>query len=546
MEITVIIKNKKYLFVVSVIVIAVIGLVSYNFLSKDGKRNENIYVVQKGDIVQEVTVTGQIKKGDKINLSFLNSGRLQGIFVVVGEKVKKGDVLARLDTSDLQIQLSEARAGLKLAESKLDKLLAGKTQEEILLSETKVKNAENTLSESEKTLEKTKLLAQQSLQSYYDSGLDDVRDAYLKTDNAYNDLDPMKRNYFYFNDLVSIRVQEVLKTVETARNSLNNTSNSISSTSNGSEIENALLAAEKNLEDVSNSLSVIRNSCEDPFYRNRVSSTDKTTIDTHRTNINTILASIRTDKSNVFTTKATNELNIAKAENTVASSQAALDEASKNLDILKAEPRQEDVNYAKAEVEQTKAKVSLLEKKIIDSNIFAPVVGQIVEINKEIGEIISSASEGPIFVEIADLPFEIEMDISEVDAAKVSVGNKAEIELDALPNMKFYGEVIELDPSGKEISGVVYYKTRVSLNSSEERIKPEMTANVTIFTASKEQVLVIPLNALIFKEDKKVVRIVEGKEIKEVAVTTGLMNSEGEVEITSGLKENDKLFLPKK
>lgn len=73
-----------------------------------------------------------------------------------------------------------------------------------------------------------------------------------------------------------------------------------------------------------------------------------------------------------------------------------------------------------------------------------------------------------------------------------------------------------------------------------------MTANVTIFTASKEQVLVIPLNALIFKEDKKVVRIVEGKEIKEVAVTTGLMNSEGEVEITSGLKENDKLFLPKK
>jgi RND family efflux transporter MFP subunit len=545
MKILEILRNKKYLTVIAVVAIIVVGFIVYKFVFSNKNQNQNVFVVQKSDIVQEVTVTGQVRKGDKINLAFLNSGRLKSVFVKVGDKVEKGDVLARLDIRDLEIQLEEARAGLALAESKLDKLLAGKTQEEILLAETKVLNAQKSLEESQKTLGKTKILAEQSLQSYYETGLDDIRGAYLKADNAYNDIDPIKRNYFHFYDLVSVRVQDAVKVIGEKRDALNSELSSVNSNSSGSEIEKVLQNSEDNLEAISDALSIIRSSCEDSSYRSLISSADKTTIDTHRSYINTILASIRTDKSNIFTTKATNELNIAKAENSVATYQASLDETIKNLDVLKAKPREEDVNYAEAEVNQMKASASLLEKKIIDSNIFAPISGQIVEINKEIGEIVS-LTDGPVFVEIADLPFEIEIDVSEVDSAKLKVGNRAEIVLDALPNEKFSGEIIEIDPAGKEISGVIYYKTKVSLTSDNPGIRPEMTANVTIFTASKEQVLVIPLNALIFKEDKKVVRVFVGKEIKEIEIETGIMDSKGFVEIISGLKEGDKLFFVKK
>ena len=413
------------------------------------------------------------------------------------------------------------------------------------MSETKVLNAQKNLEESQKTLEKTKILAEQSLQGYYETGLDDIRGAYLKADNSYNDIDPIKRNYFHYYDLVSVRVQDAVKFIGEKRDALSSGLSSVNSNSSGSEIEKVLQNSEDNLEAISDALSIIRSSCEDSSYRSSISSADKTTIDTHRSYINTILASIRTDKSNIFTTKATNELNIAKAENSVATYQASLDETIKNLDVLKAKPREEDVNYAEAEVNQMKASASLLEKKIIDSNIFAPISGQIVEINKEIGEIVS-LTDGPVFVEIADLPFEIEINVSEVDSAKLKVGNKAEIVLDALPNEKFSGEIIEIDPAGKEISGVIYYKTKISLNSDNPGIRPEMTANVTIFTASKNQVLVIPLNALIFKEDKKVVRVFVGKEIKEIEVETGIMDSKGFVEIVSGLQEGDKLFFVKK
>jgi HlyD family secretion protein len=127
MKIIEILKNKKYLAIIVVIAVIVVGFVVYNFVFSNKNQNQNVFVVQKAGIVQEVTVTGQVRKGDKINLAFLNSGRLRSVFVKVGDKVEKGNVLARLDVRDLEIQLEEAKAGLILAESKLEKLLAGKT-----------------------------------------------------------------------------------------------------------------------------------------------------------------------------------------------------------------------------------------------------------------------------------------------------------------------------------------------------------------------------------------------------------------------------------
>jgi len=545
MQIQKILKEKKY-FVAIIIIIIIGGFTVSRFLPNDDIKNGEITILEKGTIIQDVSVTGQVKKGDKINLSFLSNGRIKSVYVEVGERVKRGDILAKLDTRNLEIQLQEAIAGLALSQSKLDKLIAGATAEEISLSQTKVANAKNNLTKAQKTLEKTKFLAIQTLQNYYDLSLDDIRDSFLKSDNAFNDIDIIKRDYFYFTDQVSIGVQNNVKIIEESKAKINTTLNSLSSDSTGQEIENALISTENNLEEISNAISIIRNFCEDPYYRGIVSSMDKTTIDTHRLYMNAILSSIRIDKNNIFTTKATNELNIVKAESSVVTTQATLEELQRSLDLLLADPRKEDVIFAEAGVNQVKAKVSLLERNIIDSSIFSPVDGQIVNVNRKEGEIVDAVSANGVFILIPETSFEVEMQISEVDAAKVKIGNKTKIKLDALIDLELEGHIIEMDPSGTDISGVIYYTTKTSLESENDLIKPEMTANVTIFTQKKDDVIIIPLGALIFREDKKVVRIIENKEIKEVEVTTGLMNTMGSVEITSGLNPGDKLFYKQK
>jgi multidrug efflux pump subunit AcrA (membrane-fusion protein) len=91
------------------------------------------------------------------------------------------------------------------------------------------------------------------------------------------------------------------------------------------------------------------------------------------------------------------------------------------------------------------------------------------------------------------------------------------------------------------MSGVVYYKTTVSLDSEDQRIKQGMTANIVIVAAFKNGVLNVPQRAVIEKDGKKIVRVVDGDKFKEVEVQTGLKGVGGEIEITSGLKEGDKV-----
>jgi len=75
------------------------------------------------------------------------------------------------------------------------------------------------------------------------------------------------------------------------------------------------------------------------------------------------------------------------------------------------------------------------------------------------------------------------------------------------------------------------------------RIKPGMTANISVKGPSQANVLVIPQRAVISKNGNRFVRVLKGKEIVETEVKTGLRGSDGNVEITDGLKNGDIVIL---
>jgi len=75
------------------------------------------------------------------------------------------------------------------------------------------------------------------------------------------------------------------------------------------------------------------------------------------------------------------------------------------------------------------------------------------------------------------------------------------------------------------------------------RIKPGMTANISVKGPSRENVLVLPQRAVISKNGNRFVRVLNGKEIFETEIKTGLRGSDGNVEITEGLKDGDIVIL---
>jgi multidrug efflux pump subunit AcrA (membrane-fusion protein) len=129
-----------------------------------------------------------------------------------------------------------------------------------------------------------------------------------------------------------------------------------------------------------------------------------------------------------------------------------------------------------------------------------------------------------------------------------------EITLDAFGDEIVFGGYVDfIEPAETVIQEVIYYKVKSVFSKEDnniayyEKIKPGMTANVTIFTAKKDNVLLCPIRAVLEKTNDlgkriKYSRVLEKGDVREVEVETGLRGDQGMVEILRGLEEGDEVI----
>jgi HlyD family secretion protein len=529
--------------IILAIIILVIALGIYQGFIKKEKPSFTLAEVVRGNISQEVSETGQVKKGEEINLSFKNAGRIEKIYVKVGEKVKRGDILAKQDTTQLKIQLEDAKASLSLAQAQLNKLLAGASPEEIQIQKTAVENAKISLEQAEQNLKDVETLASENLKAAYEDALNILDDAYLKADNAFIVADLIQRNYFTANDQEGIRVRENRDEIEKAVSQIKTSLETAKANSSQKNIDLALSETKNSLDKILSSLRFIREVSESSAYRNIVSSTDKTSLDNQKNYISTALTNVTNSEQTISLTKLTNESNINSAQAQISAAAGALKAAQDELSRILAPPRKEDVQLYRAQVEQAEAQVELLENQIKEATLYSPVEGQIAKIKKREGEMAQPMLGDSVIILLPVAPFEIEVDIYEEDVVKINIDNPVDISLVALPEKIFKGKVISIDPTQKLIEGVVYYETTINFDEIPDGIKPGMTADLTIKTASKENVLIIPEAAIQKKDDKSIAQVFKNGAIEEKEIKIGLEGSNGMVEVVSGLEEGEKVIL---
>jgi len=505
--------------------IIIVGLVIifgvYQGFIQKGKPAFTLAEVNRGTVFQEVSETGQVQKGEEISLSFKNAGKIEKIFVKVGDKVLSKEVLAKLETDSLEIQLREAQAALAVAQAQLDKLLAGASLEEIKIAQTEIESKQTSLE-----------IAKENLNQAFEDALNILDDSYLKLYNAYTTVDSIQKTYFNINDQESIKVKDSKESIESAMSRAKSYLDIAKNDSKNENIDTALSEMKKSLDTTSKDLTAIRELCETPVCQNKVSSTDKTSLDTQRTNINTALTNITNSQQTISSMK----LSVTSAEN-------QLEEAKGNLTKLTAEPRKEDIDLYQAQIKQADAKVDLIKNQIKEATITSPTDGQITKIGKREGEIVQSGLIESVISLLPTSHFQIKVDIYEEDIVKINVGNSVDITLTAYPDKILKGKAVSIDPTEKLIEGVVYYETTINFEEIGEEIKPGMTADVVIKTAFKENVLTIPKNALQKKDDKNIVEVFKSGQIEKREIKTGLLGSNDMIEIISGLKEGEVLVI---
>ena len=148
---------------------------------------------------------------------------------------------------------------------------------------------------------------------------------------------------------------------------------------------------------------------------------------------------------------------------------------------------------------------------------------------------------GQAFMEIPDTSaLVVEASVREVDVAKLAVGMKADVELDALPGRSFAGEVEAIDPiaeADEERSYLRRFRTRVRLGETHPGMHPGMSAEVRIVHRRVEDALVLPVSAIVYTRGGPIARVWDPREgVRETPVHIGAVGNDW-VEIKGGLRE---------
>ena len=513
----------------------VLGFGIHQIFFKEDGADLSLAEVKRTKITKEVSETGVVRKGtEKIDLSFKNSGRVDKIFVEVGEQIEPHQKLAELDTEELLFQLREAEAALTSARADYEKIITGPTSEEIRVTEADVQKAEVALGNAKQNLEDVKENAQEDLDNALQDALNVLDDAYLELYDCYNLVSYLQRTYFYSG--TDQTAAEIKYKLRGHYKSLEDLIDIAKETFLESDIDLALSEAKDSLEEASDNMETLRDLSDSSSYVDSVTASDKSSITTQKASVNSVYADVSDAAQDISGTKITNRININTAQAEVSSAESALQKTEEELAFLTADPRSEDVELYRSKVTQAESKVSQLRTKLEDAVLKSPFAGQVSRIEKEEGELVQP--QDIVITILPASPFQIKVDIYEEDIVEVNVGDSVKINLVAFPEEPLLGEVSAIDPAEKMIEGVVYYETTITFKETREGIKSGMTADVDIETAKKENILAVPEDAV--EENKVEVFSDNKREIREIE--TG-MEGEDLIEVVSGLQEGERVIV---
>ena len=227
-----------------------------------------------------------------------------------------------------------------------------------------------------------------------------------------------------------------------------------------------------------------------------------------------------------------------------------LDTAETNHETSKAQ-----VEVAKAQIVQTEAALRLSGTNLRYTSIVSPVDGIVVSRNVDVGQTVAASFQTPTLFTIAqDLTkMQINTNVDEADIGKIKIGQPVEFNVDAYPEIIFNGKVWQIRIAPITVQNVVTYDVVIKMDNPELKLKPGMTANVSILTAVKKDILKIPNAAMRFRPSDKnkvnaqqkgfgVWQLVNG-EPNRIPVSAGISDGSFTEVISGDIREGQEIII---
>lgn len=489
-----------------------------------GEMSDQTAIARVGDLTIIATGSGQIIPAAETKLSFQESGVLVELLVKVGNEVKAGDILARLQTDKTPTQLVADIAGADLAlieaQQALDKLY--ETAEiEAAKALRAVEVAQQAL-EAVKDVDLEQALALQAIAEVKAAIEDAEMLVYILNSSPSQDA-----IYTAFASTLFKEKQfmETLDQIETTRFKIKSATNDIIR----DRLEMQLLrlnvqVAEQQIvyENAVNKY----NRLDDPTPAHEFAVAEA--------QLTTALAQL-TDAQQKW-----EDIHDGPAPDEIALAEAGLAEAQAEWERLKDGPDPEEVSLVKAELATAQARLALVQQKQVVEVLVAPTEGTVLAINAVEGEYIHTGT----ILSLADLSQPVlEVYLDETDLDKVGRGHEVEVIFEALPDKTFTGQIEMIDPSLAEVSHVQAVRVLVRLDTTSYakplRLPVGLNATVDVIAGRATNAVLIPVEALYeLSPGEYAVYIPKNDSYVLKRVSVGLMNYTN-AEILDGLAAGD-------
>lgn len=513
--------------------------------------------VSRGTIRSSVTATGVIQPWKTVDIKSNVAGRIERMYVDLGDEVKVGDPIMDIDPTDTQVAVDQAQADLNaaLARKSQAELNAG---QEATQARARVNSALRSLEAARARLAQAQ--ANRKVQPQLTQSA--INQARASLSAAQKSLAQTRQSRAQLQEqLKQLRSVTIPLNEQTIRSNVNQAKANLDSAQadynrqaallkkgyvSKGEVETSyaqLASAQATHATAQQRLNTLQQ--ENQIAISELSSRiaeAQSRIEQSAAQVQQAQAALKTAQANTF------QNDVRGFE--VSSAQAAVKQAEADLTSARAQMnqiavRQREVTAANAQIVRGEASLKQASTNLGFTKILAPRAGVIITKNVEEGTVVPS-SRGSIgstdaLFQIGDTSrLWIVTLVDETDIGQVERGQRVEVQVDAFPTETVTGMVIRVDPQAKIEQNVTMIPVTVEIAKPDDRFKPGMSAECEFIVEEAKNVLMVPNEAIREDDGKFTVQKMVGDKPKDFPVTVGLAGPDA-TEIKSGLREGEKV-----
>ena len=526
-------KNKRWFWVIGgLIAVVVVGalIVTGNQArqAQASTQTGDIVEVIVGDLSAEASASGQVLPRREAQLTMGISGKVEQVFVSAGDSVQEGEVLLQLETAALERSVASAEQNLIIQQANLDSLLAGPTAEDVAASQASVASAQVQLDDLLNGPSEDEIA---SAEANVDAAEANVWAASAQVGQT---------NTGASESEIAAARQQVAVNEQQYQQALNAHEQTLQCFDGpgGEEVCPLLGAPEEqaraNLQVAEANLATAQAQLD-----GLLAGPNQDAVSGAQANVSAAVAQQNNAQSQL------DLLLEGSSQSQIAQAQASLAQAEANHAALLAGAGEEQIAIAEAQVVQAEISLAEAQENLANATLAAPFDGVITAVNVAEGELASG-----MVIEMVDTnSMEVVLNVDEIDIGDLAVGQAAVVTLESWPETEIESEIVYIAPysNSSPESPVVTYEVRLTLQETELPIRVGMTANASLITAQRENVLLVP-NAAINADRANGTYSVNlvtadssgSQTITEVPVTIGLRDGRY-TQITGGLQAGDEV-----